>query len=146
MKNLSRKRLSFSKYRRTKKVKKNEIVQHFLKKKKKRRSFLKEKTMSCQNVRIIWKKNSKEDSKTLKNVLSTCETWWKKRERLGRKEGSGDETTLIEVYAQVAVQKTQFLLHMQSGSSQASLEDSIKLSFSFWMVGQNSEKKESWKT
>ena len=33
--------------------------------------------------------------------------------------------------------KTQFLLHMQSGSSQASLEDSIKLSFSFWMVGQS---------
>ena len=61
----------------------------------------------------------------------------KKAEGLGRKEGSGDETTLIEVYAQVAVQKTQFLLHMQSGSSQASLEDSIKLSFSFWMVGQS---------
>ena len=40
----------------------------------------------------------------------------KRREGLGRKEGSGDETTLIEVYAQVAVQKTRFLLHMQSGS------------------------------
>ena len=56
------------------------------------------------------------------------------RNKLGRKEGSGDETTLIEVYGQVAVHTTQFLLLMQSGSSQAPLEDSIKLSFSFWMV------------
>ena len=61
----------------------------------------------------------------------------KRREGLGRKESSGDETTLIEVYAQVAVHTKQFLLLMQSGSSQASLEDSIKLSFSFWMVGQS---------
>ena len=58
----------------------------------------------------------------------------KKKKR--RKEDCGDEPTLIEVYAQVAVHTTQFLLHMQSGSSQASLEDSIKRSFSFWMVGQ----------
>ena len=61
--------------------------------------------------------------------------WWIRRERTfprnksGRKEGSGDETTLIGVYAQVAFHTTQFSLHMQCGSSQASLEDSIKLSF-----------------
>ena len=59
------------------------------------------------------------------------------RNKVGRKEGGGDETTLIGVYAQVAVHTTQFLRHMQSGSSQASLEDAIKLSFSFWMVGQS---------
>ena len=69
--------------------------------------------------------------------------WWKKRERTfariksGRKEGSGDETTLIGVYAQVAFHTTQFLLLMQSGSSQATLEDSIMLSFSVWMVGKS---------
>ena len=59
------------------------------------------------------------------------------RNKLKRKEGSGDDTTLIGVYGQVAVQKKQFLLLMQSGSSQASLEDSIKLSFSLWMMGNS---------
>ena len=62
----------------------------------------------------------------------------KRREGLGRKEGSGDETTLIEVYAQVVVQKNTILTtHAIWLSSQASLEDSIKLSFPFWMVGQS---------
>ena len=43
----------------------------------------------------------------------------------GQKGGSGDETTLIRVYAHVEVHTTQFSLHMQSGSSQRSLGDSI---------------------
>ena len=62
----------------------------------------------------------------------------KRREGLGRKEGSGGVATLIEVYAQVVVQKNTILTtHAIWLSSQASLEDSIKLSFSFWMVGQS---------
>ena len=43
-----------------------------------------------------------------------------------RKEGSGDETTLIGVYAHVEVHTIQLSLHMRSGSSQRSLGDSIK--------------------
>ena len=43
-----------------------------------------------------------------------------------RKEGNGEETTLVGVYAHVEVHTTQFSLHMQSGSSQRSLGDSIK--------------------
>ena len=54
---------------------------------------------------------------------------WHKNIR--EKEGSGDETTLIGVCAHVEVHTTHFSLHMQSGSSQGSLEDSIKLSFFF---------------
>ena len=38
------------------------------------------------------------------------------------------------VCAQIEVHTTHFSLHMQSGSSQGSLEDSIKLSFSCWRV------------
>ena len=45
---------------------------------------------------------------------------------LGEKEGSGDETTLTGVYAQIEVHTTQFSLHVQSGSSLSSLVDSIK--------------------
>ena len=44
---------------------------------------------------------------------------------LGQKEGCGDETTLIGVCAHVEVHTIQFSLHMQSGSSQRSLGDSI---------------------
>ena len=50
-----------------------------------------------------------------------------------RKEGSGEETTLIGVCAHVKVHTTQFSLQMQSGSSQRSLGDSINFFFS--MVG-----------
>ena len=53
---------------------------------------------------------------------------------LGQKERGGDETTLIGVCAQIEVHTTHFSLHMQFGSSQRSLGDSIKLSFSFWRV------------
>ena len=49
----------------------------------------------------------------------------------GQKGDSGDETTLIGVYAHVEVHTIQFSLHMQSGSSQSSLGDSIKFFFSF---------------
>ena len=61
-----------------------------------------------------------------------------------RKESSGYETTLIGVYAQVEVHTTQFSLHMQSGSSQDSLEDSIKLSFSFSMVTKKPLRQGHW--
>ena len=44
---------------------------------------------------------------------------------LRRKEGSGEETTLIGVCAHVEVDTIQFSLQMQSGSSQRSLGDSI---------------------
>ena len=54
------------------------------------------------------------------------------RNKLGRKEGGGDETTLIGFYRQVAVHTTQFLLLMQSGSSQGCLEDSIFLFLFGW--------------
>ena len=47
----------------------------------------------------------------------------------GKKGGSGDETTLIGVCAQSEVHTIQFSLHMQSGSSQRSLGDSIKFFF-----------------
>ena len=50
---------------------------------------------------------------------------------LGEKEGSGQETTLIGVYAHVEVHTTHFSLHVQSGSSQSSLVDSIKFFFLF---------------
>ena len=53
----------------------------------------------------------------------------------GQKGGSGDETTLIGVYAHVEVHTRQFSLHMQSGSSQSSLGDSIK--FFFLLNGVN---------
>ena len=46
-----------------------------------------------------------------------------------RKEGNGEETTLIGVYAHVEVHTIQFSLHMRSGSSQRSLGDSIKFFF-----------------
>ena len=45
---------------------------------------------------------------------------------LGQKGGSGDETTLIGACAHFEVHTIQFSLHMQSGSSQRSLGDSIK--------------------
>ena len=48
---------------------------------------------------------------------------------LRRKEGSGEETTLIGVCARVEVHTIQFSLHIQSGSSQHSLGDSIKFVF-----------------
>ena len=48
---------------------------------------------------------------------------------LQKKECGGEETTLIGVYAQVEVHTIQFSLHMQSGSSQRSLGDSIKFFF-----------------
>ena len=48
-----------------------------------------------------------------------------------REEGSGDDTTLIRVYAQVEVHTTQFSPHMQSGSPHGLLEESIELSFLF---------------
>ena len=51
------------------------------------------------------------------------ETMLQKKKR--RKEGSGDETTLIGIITQVAVHTTQFSLNMQSGSSQSFLRDSI---------------------
>ena len=47
----------------------------------------------------------------------------------GQKEGSGDVTTLIGVCAQFEVHTIQFSQHMQSGSSQRSLGDSIKFFF-----------------
>ena len=37
---------------------------------------------------------------------------------LGEKEGSGDETTLIRVCAQIEVHTTQFAPHVQAGSWQ----------------------------
>ena len=138
----SRKRLKFFKIRKKQrkiKKRKRNCSTFFEKKekKKKRRSFQKEKTMSCQNVRITWKiqKGTVKHWKMFFHDMVRHGERTFARNKLGRKESSGDETTLIEVYAQVAVQKTQFLLHMQSGSSQASMEDSIKLSlllFGWW--------------
>ena len=48
------------------------------------------------------------------------------RKDVTKNECGGEETTLIGVYAHVEVHTTQFSLHMQSGSSQRSLGDSIK--------------------
>ena len=67
---------------------------------------------------------------------------------LKRKGGSGDETTLIGVCAHVEVHTVQFSLHMQSGSSQRSLGDSIKFFFSFplWEKASASRQGQRMKT
>ena len=66
----------------------------------------------------------------------------------GQKGGSGDETTLIGVCAQSEVHTIQFSLHMQSGSSQHSLGDSIKFFFPFlwWEKASASRQGQRMKT
>ena len=53
-------------------------------------------------------------------------------QKIERQEGSGEETTLIGVYAHVEVHTTHFLLNMQSGSSQSFLGDSGFFFFEWW--------------
>ena len=108
---------------------------------------------SASNYRKFWKKKKRTKKREQKGKiphqktqLCFCQTVKIKEKTISKdttkntrkqNEGSGYETTLIGVYAQVEVHTTQFSLHMQSGSSQRSPENSIKLSFSFWMVTKN---------
>ena len=94
----------------------------------------------CQTVRVKGKTFSKEKSKTWDffNLEGCSEKagrdFFRKdiTKKYRRKEGSGDETTLTGVCAQIEVHTPQLSLHMQRGSSQSFLGDSIKFFFDWW--------------
>ena len=85
----------------------------------------------------------------LVKLISDERSWTLSRQQSSQEAkvagGSGDETTLIGVCAHFEVHIIQFSLHMQSGSSQRSLGDSIKFFFHGGKRPLHHDRDKEWK-